>query len=275
MNPISEITKPLMKEIVTPIGFHSKGVSFYRLMNGFVQSFKIYAQHNHCSIRFYMSPLCAKLDLHDEGEDISKFWSNSSEFIYVSDLMSGIEMPTFFWDEYDKEVPIPTIQVKTVEQASEMLITWFNQYLLLWFSESNTLEKGFEADFNFEHRFHAHSGDSKRKTEQVHAMRWYYWMMQMGNAEKALYYLDIEIALQKEFLEMMPISFEHITDEKIKQQEIERNTKFRNNYLLTLQDMRENIINRDMAYINDVVNEGTNNSLRNLKLKRVKVWEGD
>lgn len=289
MNPIIVATKPKMKEIVEPIGFKCKGASFYRLMDGFVQSFKIYAQYGHCSIRFYMSPLCAGLDLKDEGEDISKFWTNSSEFIYVSSLM-GIEMPTFYYEESDepgiewKAVPLETMKVETVEEAAEMLIALFQKYLMPWFVNSDTTERAFEAVFNFECNLNqrSHKADPEysrhmvhKETERSRAMRWYSWMLQMRNYDKALHYIDIAIALQIKGLEDPAISLQDISDEKIRHQAIQRNIEYRNNYLSHLKNIRKRLHAGGMTYMNDAVRESTEQTLQNLKLKRVKVWDGN
>lgn len=286
MNSIASIVKPMFVDLVKPLGFVDRnvmsGVGFYRLMDGFVQSFKIYAMYSHASIRFFMSPLCAGVDLTHEGDDISNFWCNSSAFIYVKSLQGGIEMPKCYIEENPEGgepciVNLNILEVDTPDECAQMLLSLFKEHLLPWFEKYTTLEKACQAgiDLHYVRRLNELGGDTAEnkalalsEVRKNLARTKFLWMMQMGLYEQAVQSLDIQLEDETERLreENIPYNIPEVVRQSIKE-----------NYrtaLSNIQELRTRIVLRDMNFINRYVAENTEKTLSNLRLKRAKMWYG-
>ena len=232
MNPVLARTKPIIRDIVKPIGFKNRGPSFYRRMDGFVQGFKIYARFYNCSIRLFILPLCAEIDRLYEGCDVSLFWSKRGTEFY--------EM----WSHAEEEV----------EAASRALVDAFNIYVLPWFIENDTIEKAHKAYkmLHYDFWLRAAGGDTPENREQVRkraettfAFDQFQWMMQMKRYDEAVRYLDIDIQDMENYEKENHMTF---------------------SFLQGYRDMRGRIDKRDMEFIEDYMRRGETVTITSLKI---------
>ena len=171
---IFEETKNKLHKNVTDIGFKLKGRTYYRLMDGYVQGFKLYTYNLSFSIRFFQQPLCLGIDKNYEGDDIHKFWSGIGPFsvvgIYIGD------------DSYSPNpFGIKLTPEHYVNEASEILVRSLNEYLLPWFEKSNTIEKAYEENCLLFHKNGENPGGR------------YEWLLQMGRWMEATEFIHKRI----------------------------------------------------------------------------------
>lgn len=177
MNPIFTETKKRLHEKALSNGFILKRNSYYKLMDGFVQGFKIYTNNQSYSIRFFQLPLCSNIDTRFEGDDVSIFWTDisgpfSTGEIYAPEMVEWIRNP----------FNIQLTPGNYVNEASEILVRCYDEYVLPWFKKSASLEKAYEAYV----QLHKKISDSL-------SGRLFEWMLQMEKYEKALEYLKKKI----------------------------------------------------------------------------------
>jgi hypothetical protein len=228
---ICKTTKPIITEIVIPIGFKSRGYTFYKLNNDFVQGFKIYALNYHCSIRFFTFPLCGAIDSKYEDDDISLFWGKWSEFIYVESLSENESL-----------------------KVSKQLVALLKKYLLPWFEVNDTLEKAYQADLDLISSAYLSQMEKTADSRQIafnkailhHPMKFFYWMMQMGNYKKAVEFLNIKIHELDDY-------------EKLQDCKIE--------YLEEFKNMSKKIAEENTTYIKEFMSKQEKITLDNLKFK--------
>lgn len=181
---IFEETKNKLHKNVTDIGFKLKGRTYYRLMDRYVQGFKIYTYNLSFSIRFFQQPLCFDIDKKYEGDDIHKFWSGIGPFSIVG-IYTGD-------DSYSPNpFGIKVTPENYVNEASEILIRSFNEYLLPWFERSDTIEKAYEENCLMFHH------DGKYPAGR------YPWLLQMGKWLEAAEFINERIKELKLY-ESMP-----------------------------------------------------------------------
>lgn len=181
---IFEETKNRLHKNVTELGFKLKGRTYYRLMDGYVQAFKIYTNFPSFSIRFFQEPLCLGVGKKHEGRDIHVFWGGRGTFsvgmIYLGD--SPFYEPNPFGIKITPE--------NYVNDASEILVRSFNEYLLPWFERSNTIEKAYEENCLLLHKNGKNPGGR------------YDWLLQMGRWKEAAEFVDARIKELKTYENM-------------------------------------------------------------------------
>lgn len=180
---IFEETKNRLHKNVTELGFKLKGRTYYRLMDGYMQGFKLYTYNLSYSIRFFQQPLCFGIDKKYEGDDIHRFWSGIGPFsivgIYIGD------------DSYSPNpFGIKVTPENYVNEASEILVRSFNEYLLPWFERSNTIEKAYEENCLLLHKNGKNPGGR------------YDWLLQMGRWKEAAEFIDARIKELKTYENM-------------------------------------------------------------------------
>lgn len=180
---IFEETKNRLHKNVTELGFKLKGRTYYRVMDGYMQGFKLYTYNLSYSIRFFQQPLCSGIDKKYEGDDIHRFWSGIGPFsivgIYIGD------------DSYSPNpFGIKVTPENYVNEASEILVRSFNEYLLPWFERSNTIEKAYEENCLLLHKNGKNPGGR------------YDWLLQMGRWKEAAEFIDARIKELKTYENM-------------------------------------------------------------------------
>ena len=205
MNQIFIETKNRLHQKAIEDGFKLKGQTYYRLMDGYIQGFKIYTNHISYSIRFFQEALCLGIDKSFEGNDIHKLWSGTGPFslgkIYLEDS-SMFESNPF---------DIDVTPENYVNEASEILVRSYNEYLSPWFTRSNTIEKAYEANCLI---YDDRSLDVSK----------YSWLLQMGRWSDASELIYKRISELKMYEQCNNCKIEYISDlEKLFNAIIENN----------------------------------------------------
>lgn len=135
MNKIFLETKNKLHFKATNEGFKLKGQIYYRLMNGYVQGFKIYTNQMSYSLRFFQEALCMGIDKTYEGIDVHKFWNGIGPF----------SLGEIYGMNVSEQNPFNILLTKEnyVEEASEILKHSYDNYLRPWFEKSDTIERAY------------------------------------------------------------------------------------------------------------------------------------
>ena len=216
MNQIFIETKNRLHPKVTEDGFILKGQTYYRLMNGYIQGFKIYTTDISYSIRFFQEALCLGIDKNFEGDDIHKFWCGTGPFsigmLYFDDA-SMVESNPF---------GIEITPENYVNEAGEILVRSYNKYLFPWFERSSTIEKAYEETCLLLDKI----GDR--------SVSKYSWLLQMGRWSEAAEFINKRIYELKEYERCNDCKIEYISDlENLFNAIIENNESFLLDYIHT------------------------------------------
>lgn len=193
MNQIFLETKNRLHSKVTNDGFKLKGQTYYRLMNGYVQGFKIYTNHLSYSIRFFQEALCLGIDKTYEGCDVHKFWSGTGPF---SLGMLYCEKSEFF---EPNPFGVEITQENYVNEASEILVQSYDKYLCPWFAKSDTIEKAYEAYLML-------NGATNGFVSK------YSWLLQMERWEEASEFINRRTAELREYEKHNNCKIEYIPE---------------------------------------------------------------
>lgn len=229
MNQIFIETKNRLHQKAVEDGFKLKGQTYYRLMNGYIQGFKIYTNHMSYSIRFFQEALCLGIDKFFEGDDIHRFWSGIGPFsivgIYIGD------------DSYSPNpFGIKLTPDNYVNEASEILVRSFNEYLLPWFEKSNTIEKAYEESCLLFHY------DGKNPGGR------YPWLLQMGRWMEATEFIHKRIEELKVYERLPNYVGESLTSD--------------------LEELYNAIIENNESYVLDYIHAKENQTIKNLGFTR-------
>lgn len=226
---IFEETKNKLHKSVTELGFKFKGRTYYRLMDEYVQGFKLYTNNLSYSIRFFQQPLCFGIDKKYEGEDIHRFWSGIGPFSIVG-IYTGD-------DSYSPNpFGIKVTPENYVNEASEILIRSFNEYLLPWFERSDTIEKAYEENCLLFHKNGENPGGR------------YEWLLQMGRWMEASEFVHKRIEELKVYEKLPEYTGGSLTSD--------------------LEELYNAIIENNETYVLDYIHTKENQTIKNLGFKR-------
>ena len=189
---IAEIDK-----LVLELGFKRRKKKYYRLMDGYVQSFMVYTNRESFSIRFFQLPFCANVGKNFEGDDVSIFWSDKSEpFSLIQ-----VYMPTFEYIPYNPFGIILTSE-NYQDKAAEMLVRSVNEYVLPYFQCSSNLEKAYEAEHKLKTAFVSRGCEKQNVSnyaEEMYSECFGNWNIQMKQYNEAERYMKIYLKSLQEY----------------------------------------------------------------------------
>ena len=226
---IFEETKNKLHKSVTELGFKLKGRTYYRLMDEYVQGFKLYTNNLSYSIRFFQQPLCFGIDKKYEGEDIHRFWSGNGPFSIVG-IYTGDD--SYSSNPFD----IKVTPENYVNEASEILVRSFNEYLLPWFERSDTIDKAYEENCLLFHKNGENPGGR------------YKWLLQMGRWMEASEFIHKRIEELKVYESLPEHTGESLTSD--------------------LEELYNAIIENNESYVLDYIHTKENHTIKNLGFKR-------
>ena len=137
--------------------------------------------------------LCFGIDKRYEGCDVHRFWSGTGPFsigmIYFGD--NSMFEPNPFNIEITPE--------NYVNEASEILVRSYNEYILPWFAKSDTIEKAYAESCLMHGVFN-------------HDISKYSWLLQMGRWSEAAEFINQRITELKKFEQCNDCGIEYISD---------------------------------------------------------------
>jgi len=236
MNPIIKYAKPIFEERVKNLGFYGRKIpevyEFYRLMDGFIQTFAILGHKRCFGVSFGVYPLCNCVTGGGGGIPSS---------VITGEQITDYKM--MFVDKYIEEEVI---------RATNLMLKEFELHVLPWLEGNDTIEKAYQSISDLLPAF----GEKPD----------FYWMMQMGKLEKAIEALELQIAeedrMKADALSNPVYSMLH------SKEQIADLVDFHNQTLESLNRLRNYLIKGGMDYLNYYVEKSTEKTLANLKLTK-------